>query len=138
MTAPVTLAGAAHVLDTDVCIDVLRGLDADRRRRVARLAPLAITTVTVAELVHGALRARRPEVARHQVDRLVESVEVLPLDTVAASHAGDIRAHLARVGTPIGPYDVLIAAVARAHGQVLVTGNVREFGRVPGLGLEAW
>ena len=62
----------------------------------------------------------------------------LPFDDDAAEHFGDIRATLARQGKPIGPYDLQIAAIARAHGLIVVTHNTREFTRVPGLMLEDW
>jgi len=62
----------------------------------------------------------------------------LPFDEAAHIQAAQIRADLARVGTPIGPYDLLIAAIARAHSVILVTHNTREFERVAGLNLEDW
>lgn len=63
---------------------------------------------------------------------------VLDFDREDARRAGEIRAHLAAAGAPIGPYDALIAAQALARGLVLVTHNTREFARVPGLGVEDW
>lgn len=65
-------------------------------------------------------------------------LEVLDYDSQAAEHSGQLRAELARAGTPIGPFDQLIAGHARARGLVLVTNNVREFQRVPGLRNEDW
>ena len=65
-------------------------------------------------------------------------LEILPYDTLAASHTGQLRAELARSGTPIGPYDQLIAGHARSRGLIIVTNNRREFDRVPGLRVEDW
>ena len=62
----------------------------------------------------------------------------LPLDAAAADHAARIAAALARAGTPIGPFDLLIAGVARANGALLLTRNLAEFGRVEGLLVEDW
>jgi tRNA(fMet)-specific endonuclease VapC len=64
--------------------------------------------------------------------------EVLAFDQMAAIHTGQLRAELARSGTPIGPYDQLIAGHARSRGLILVTNNRREFDRVPGLRVEDW
>ena len=65
-------------------------------------------------------------------------MDVLPLDDSAAAHAGQIRAELARLRMPIGPYDQLIAGHARSQGLVLVSNNEKEFSRVPGLRTENW
>ena len=66
------------------------------------------------------------------------TVDVLPYDDRAAGHTGELRAGLARAGTPIGPYDQLIAGLARARGLIVITNNRREFDRVPGLRVEDW
>ena len=70
--------------------------------------------------------------------RLLSWLPSLPFSSDATPHFGDIRATLTRVGQPIGPYDLQIAAIARAQGLILVTHNTREFARVPGLMLEDW
>ncbi len=88
------------------------------------------------ELYFGAFRSQRREANLGRVDAL--RFEVLPLDVEDARHVGEIRALLADQGTPIGAYDVLIAGQARARNLVLVTRNLREFDRVPGLVTENW
>lgn len=88
------------------------------------------------ELYFGAYRSQRRERNLALVDAL--RFEVLPLDLEDARQAGEVRASLAALGTPIGAYDVLIAGQARARGLVLVTRNVREFSRVPGLACDNW
>jgi predicted nucleic acid-binding protein len=92
--------------------------------------------------VRDALRYRRkrPAGAWRAVARTVFGlgIDVLPFDAEDAAHAGDIRAHLERKGTPTGPYDCLIAAQARRRGATLVTANGRGFGRMPGLTVSDW
>ena len=127
-----------HLLDTDVCITVLRGRDPRARARLQKLPGAAISTVTVAELAYGAARSSAPEANQVEVRRLTAALRVIELDTDAAWHAGQIRSDLAKRGTPIGGYDVLIAGVARSRDLTLVTGNVREFRRVPDLRVEKW
>lgn len=127
------------MLDTNVCIRVLRDRPPSARVRFnAEADGLCISTVTLAELLHGAARSSRPGETRHEVERLAARLEVLPFDEAAAGHYGDIRADLERRGCVIGPYDLMIAAHARSRGLVVVTGNLGEFGRVDGLRCEDW
>lgn len=97
---------------------------------------VAVSAVVLHELYFGAFKSVRREHNLALVDAL--RFVVLPLDPEDARHAGEVRAGLAALGTPIGAYDVLIAGQARARGLVLVTRNVREFERVPGLAVENW
>ncbi len=91
------------------------------------------------ELWYGIANSRRQQ---HSIETLAGflagPIQVLNFDADDAREAGDIRAALAQAGTPIGPYDVLIAAQARRRGATLVTANAREFARVPGLKTEDW
>lgn len=102
------------------------------------MGTLAVSSITVAELVYGAAHSRDPDRNGDEVRRFLDAVTVADFDAAAAWHAGDIRHALAAAGTPIGSYDVLIAGHARARDDVLVTGNVGEFGRVAGLRVEPW
>lgn len=79
-------------------------------------------------------------VERHlaEIEAMVARLEVLPFDTKGAYHFGQIRAALYAVGRPIGPYDMMVASQARASGLILITNNVKEFARVPGLLFENW
>ena len=100
---------------------------------------VALPVVALFELRYGFAKSDR----REHSERLLEQflglgIEVLPFETEDAVHAGDIRAQLESVGTPIGPYDCLIAAQARRRGVALVTLNTREFARVPGLIVTDW
>src|SRR5215470_12154439 len=100
---------------------------------------LAIAAIVLFELWYGAAKSARPEHNRQRIaDFLAGPIEVLPFESADAEEAGDIRAALERMGTPIGPYDVLVAAQARRRDALLVTANGREFVRVPRLKLEDW
>ena len=84
------------------------------------------------------LEAQNRLTARRHSRALAACVEVLPFDSQAAQHFGQVRAELAKSGKPIGPYDLMIAGHACSRGLILVTNNLREFKRVPGLRLENW
>jgi len=133
------VGGLTHLLDTDVVIRTLRG---PGRELAARLRDhdgrLAVSSISVAELTYGALRSARPDDALDAVEEFLDYVAVLEVDQGVGRVAGAVRAELGARGTPIGPYDVLIAAQARAEDLVLATGNVREFRRVPGITVESW
>lgn len=133
------MAGLTHLLDSDVVINALRGpgpVLAERLRQAD--GRIGISAISVTELTYGALRAERRDDALDAVEGFLDSVVMLEIDERVGRVAGAIRSELAGRGTPIGPYDVLIAAQARADGLVLATGNVREFKRVKGLIVENW
>lgn len=127
------------MLDTDICIYTINErpatvLDAFRRHEEAGLG---ISSITAGELHFGVARtgsARNLDALR----RFLSALEVADFDATAAELSGSLRAWLAGRGTPIGPYDALIAAHAHALGVTLVTNNTREFERVPGLRIENW
>lgn len=128
-----------YMLDTNLCIRVLRDRPPGLRGRFnVEAGALCISTVTLAELLHGAAKSARPAEQRHEVERLIGRLEVLPFDEDAAGHYGEIRADLERRGSIIGPYDLMIAAHARSRGLIVVTGNLGEFRRVDGLRSEDW
>lgn len=99
---------------------------------------LAISTVTLMELIYGAEKSSNPERNLADIAGFAARLEVLKYDQDASIHTGQLRAELARAGTPIGPYDHMIAGHARSQGLILVTNNRREFDRVPGLRVEDW
>ena len=128
-----------YLLDTNVLIALLRGAgDAARPRLRAAEGRIAVSTVSEMELEYGVERSRDPVRSRQAVDELLSLVDVVPFDTPAAMHAGRIRAVLAGRGSPIGPFDALLAGHARSLGLVMVTNDLREFSRVPGLEVEDW
>lgn len=99
---------------------------------------MCISSVTLMELIYGAEKSAMPEKNLRVVESFVARLEVLTYDIEAATHTGQIRAELAKLGTPIGPYDSIIAAHARSQGLILVTNNTREFERIPGIRLSDW
>jgi tRNA(fMet)-specific endonuclease VapC len=130
-------------LDTNAVIAVLNHPTSMVRTRIDAAIglgrPLAISSIVLLELRYGAAKSARPKRnAQRIIDFLSGPIEVLPFAPADAEEAGDIRAELERAGTPIGPYDVLIAAQARRRDALLVTANEREFARVPRLKLEDW
>ncbi len=128
-----------YLLDTDTCIAVLRNNSA----AVVRLAALSpddcgVSSITAFELFSGAEKSRDPRRERAKIERFIGQVDALEFDEHAAAEAAVIRIALERAGTPIGPYDLLIAGHALALGLILVTGNTSEFRRVNGLRIERW
>jgi tRNA(fMet)-specific endonuclease VapC len=128
------------MLDTNVCIDVIRKRSralVDRIRAHA-VDDIGISVITLAELQHGVFKSESPEQNRVALLEFLVPFTVLPYEDTAAREYGDIRVHLEKRGTPIGPMDMLIAAHARSRGLVLVTNNEDEFRRVPRLSIENW
>jgi tRNA(fMet)-specific endonuclease VapC len=131
------------LLDTNAVIAVLtERLPAVASRlddEIARGSKLLLSTVVLYELRYGIARSIRRDQSEAILNGFLElPIEITAFDAEDSAHAGDIRADLAVKGTPIGPYDVMIAAQARRRGAVLVTGNRREFDRVPGLIVTDW
>ena len=126
-------------LDTNVCIDLLRGKNRGIVPRLKRHKnEIAISTIVLAELQHGVFKSNTPSLNLNIVMDLCMPFEILPFDELAAEIYGRIRASLERAGTPIAPLDTLIAAHALALDCTLVTNNDREFRRVDGLAVENW
>jgi tRNA(fMet)-specific endonuclease VapC len=134
----------SFLLDTDTCIYLLDARHPARqatvRKRMRNHAPseIAISVVTEAELRAGAAKSARPRDNLAVVETLLAVIEVLPLTSDDTPAFARIRVELERAGTPIGPYDLLIAAQALHHQRTLVTNNEHEFSRVPGLRLQNW
>ena len=129
-----------YLLDTNVFSDFVRGEPAVLAR-LRREAPpqLAVSVITEMEIEYGL--ARNPDLAprvRETMRALLGAISLLPFEREDARVAAQLRAGLGRQGTPIGAYDLLLAACALRRGLMLVTHNAREFGRVGGLGLEDW
>ena len=128
-----------YLLDSDICIYVMKRRSPSLARRLDALAPdCALSVIAYGELCFGRAASARTETATAHLAALLETVQVLPLPLEAAAHYGDVRAHLERAGKPIGGNDMWIAAHALAANLTLVTNNEREFARVPGLRLENW
>ena len=127
------------MLDTNVVSELVRQPDGEAARRAASLEPrtIAVSIIVAAELRYGAARRRSARLTR-QLETVLAALVTLPLAPPADAHYAAIRSELERVGRTIGHNDLLIAAHARALDLTLVTRNVREFQRVPGLVVENW
>jgi tRNA(fMet)-specific endonuclease VapC len=128
-----------YLLDTDICIYAINERPASvlQALREHEAAGLGISSVTAAELFYGVARTGS-ERNLGALRRFLAPLHIVPFDVDAAEVFGSLRAWLYGQGTPIGPYDTQIAAQALALGVTLVTNNLREFGRVPGLRLANW
>lgn len=128
-----------YMLDTNIAIYVIKHKPIQVLDQFNRCADqMCLSTVTVAELLHGAEKSQYPEKTLHTVENFISRLVVLDYDYAAAGQYGDIRANLERKGTPIGVNDLHIAAHARSRGLIVVTNNLREFERVEGLRVENW
>lgn len=130
-------------LDTNVIVYAINGrvpaIEQRLRQELATGTTLLVPAIVLFELRYGIAKSMRREASMRVLDAfLAEGFDVLPFEAEDAAEAGDIRAALEFSGMPIGAYDILIAAQARRRGAVLVTGNRREFERVPGLMVTDW
>jgi tRNA(fMet)-specific endonuclease VapC len=128
------------MLDTNICIYIIKKkpVYAIKRFRKARISNIGISSITLSELVYGAVKSSNPEQNHLALAQFVAPLEILSYDHKASHYYGDIRYHLEKKGTPIGALDMLIAAHALSAGCILVTNNEREFHRVPDLKIENW
>ena len=129
-----------YLLDANTCIRYLNGRSPSVFQRLDALpeTDIGVCSVVKLELRYGALRSNAVEKTLAQQEKFLDRFVSLPFDDNAHRHAAQIRADLARVGTPIGPYDLLIASIALANDLILVTHNTRELSRVSGLQIEDW
>jgi len=128
-----------YLLDTNIVISTMKNRPQQVRRRFKQhKGQMCISSVTLGELIFGAEHSQQVERNLTDIEAMVARLEVLPFDNKAAYHFGQIRAALYNMGKPIGPYDMMITSHARASGLTLITNNVKEFERVPGLLLENW
>ena len=128
-----------YMLDTNIAIYVIKRRPIEMLKTFNQHAgQLCISSITLAELLHGVEKSRFVEQNLKNVESFISRLEVLEYGYKAASHYGDIQADLERKGISIGVNDLHIAGHARSEGLIIVTNNVREFERVPGLRLENW
>jgi tRNA(fMet)-specific endonuclease VapC len=130
------------LLDTNALIAISKGRPhpVAERLNAELLAGRVISTssIVVFELRFGSAKSQREAANNARFDQILAPLRILSFDADDAALAGTIRATLEAAGTPIGPYDLLIAAQALRHGATLVTANTREFQRVIGLNVESW
>ena len=128
-----------YLLDTNIVIYVLKRRPPELLSTFnANASRMAISSITLAELMHGAGKSQQVGKNLSAIEDFCTRLEVLPYGMKAAQHYGAIRAALEKIGQPIGVNDLHIAGHARSEGLVLVTNNIAEFERVPGLELENW
>lgn len=129
-----------YLLDTNICIYIIKQQPQQviGRLRTLDVSDVGVSAITVAELQYGAAKSAFPDRNRLALAGFLAPLEILDFTAAFADTYGRIRADLERSGTPIGAYDLLIAAQALAGGLTLVTNNEREFRRIPGLAVENW
>jgi len=129
-----------YMLDTNMCIYVIKKKPAQvlKRFQKSRISDIGISSITLSELVYGAVKSSKPERNHLALAQFAAPLEILAYDHSASQFYGNIRYYLEKRGTPVGALDMLIAAHALSEGCVLVTNNEREFQRVPGLKIENW
>jgi tRNA(fMet)-specific endonuclease VapC len=129
-----------YLLDTNICIYIAKQKPHSVLARLQQLKPgdVGMSIITFLELVYGAWKSQHREANLMRIEGLERLIPVLPLDASAAGRYGQVRTELERKGSPIGAYDLLIAAHALTLGLALVTNNVREFRRVQNLMVENW
>jgi len=132
-------ASLAYLLDTNILSDLVRNPQGVIAAQITRAGEDTICTsvIVAAELRYGATKSNSAKLAE-RVDLILSALEILPLETPADHQYAALRHHLTRQGTLIGPNDLLIAAHALSGGLTVVTANVGEFSRVPGLKVENW
>jgi tRNA(fMet)-specific endonuclease VapC len=128
------------MLDTDICIFITRKSEPSLLERIESvpLEQQCISVVTLAELLYGVQVSSKKKANQEAVDLFAQHIEVLEWTPDAAKHYAEIRADLKKKGQQLGSNNLLIAAHARSIGAVIVTNNVKDFGRVKGLKLENW
>ncbi len=129
-----------YLLDTNTCIRYLNGRSPNVVAKVRATAPsdIVLCSIVKAELFAGAAKSQHPTKSLATQQAFLNQFVSLPFDDAAAAIYGTTRATLEKVGAPIGPNDMLIAAITLANRVTLVTHNTREFGRIAGLALEDW
>jgi tRNA(fMet)-specific endonuclease VapC len=129
-----------YLLDTNVCISYLNNAASLVRTRMQMLKPaeIVLCSIVEAELYYGVMKSATPSKNLARLTPYLSQFVSLPFDNETAREFGRIRADLAKAGTPIGPYDLQIAAIALVNRLTLVTHNTREFSRIAGLQLEDW
>lgn len=129
-----------YLLDTDICVDLSRSKDVETFKDVLPHSILEVATsaITLFELTTGVLKSRYPQRDREALELMIADLTILDFTPRDAKEAAIIRADLENQGTKIGPYDILIAAIAKSNDLTLITNNTREFKRVKGLRVENW
>ena len=129
-----------YLLDTNICVLLIRQKSPHVLAKLTGhlITDIAISAITVAELQYGVDKSSQPTRNQQALDQFLLPLTIIPFDEQDAITYGQIRANLETNGIPIGALDTLLAAQAVRYNLILVTNNVREFARVPGLVVEDW
>jgi tRNA(fMet)-specific endonuclease VapC len=129
-----------YLLDTNICIYLIKKRPTEVFERFRQHSPkdVAISTITLFELQYGIEKSQYRQRSEDALTKFLLPLDLIDLDRSSAIEAANIRAQLERNGMPIGPYDLLIAGLARSQDMTLVTSNTREFERIVDLRLENW
>ena len=129
-----------YMLDTNICIYVMKNAYPALTQKVLSFDPsnLCISSITVFELEYGAAKSNWGEKTRQSMQMFLAPFNIIGFDSKDAASAGIVRGFLEKQGSPIGPYDVQIAGQAVAKSLTLITHNIGEFSRVPGIKVEDW
>ncbi|QSV52544.1 MAG: type II toxin-antitoxin system VapC family toxin [Dolichospermum sp. UKL201] len=129
-----------YLLDTNTCIIYLKGKNIHLKEKLdsISISEISVCSIVKSELFYGAMRSAKPESNLKLQQGFLDKFVSLPFNDEAAIIFGNIRAELTSKGTPIGGYDLQIAAIALANNLILVTHNTREFSRIPQLQLQDW
>lgn len=126
------------ILDTDVCIEILRGNARVIECRRQTIDEVATTWITACELYYGASKSAAPSRNQSRVTEFIATLPILSLDLRAAENFGRFKTYLERTGQILADADLLIAAITLAHHASLVTGNQKHYARIPELRIEDW
>ncbi|MBW2195224.1 MAG: type II toxin-antitoxin system VapC family toxin [Deltaproteobacteria bacterium] len=128
------------LLDTNICIYLIKKHPRQVLKRFRQHSPqdVAISTITLFELQYGVEQSQYPQRSKDALAKFLLPLNLIKLDRSSAIEAAIIRAQLKKKGMPIGPYDLLIAGLARSRDMTLVTNNIKEFKRIVSLRLENW
>ena len=129
------------LIDASVFIEAERGRLALSAKTKGREEEFFLSVITASELLYGVYRAGNAAVRARRsafVEAILDQIPIIPIDLATARAHAQLRASLDSKGIPIGPYDSWLAAACIAHGHTLVTANIKEFGKVPGLIVENW
>ena len=128
-----------YMLDTNIVIYTMKQRPIEVKEKFNTVSTqLCISSISVAELIFGAENSQTPEKNLKIIENFLSRLQILDYGVDAAIQYGNIKAHLKKIGTPIGENDLHIAAHARSKGLILVTNNTKEFERVPALQIENW
>jgi tRNA(fMet)-specific endonuclease VapC len=128
-----------YMLDGSICIYMMKNYPQDLREKFnALVEQLCISSITLGELHYGAEKSTRRVENLTAIEHFVTRLEVLPFGHKAAAHYGQVRAEVERAGAPCGSHDMQIGGHARSEGLIVVTNNMREFIRMPGVRAENW